>query len=312
MTTMVNPVRQSPWVALGTQTNNLLTAEQALVEAGLDWTVEKRDLFTLGNDGLFAEVPDKKATVIAESGQVLGVVGKTYEPIQNDRILTWAESLIATDKAAFTSAGALRGGRLVFASLVLDKPVDLPGDDRIDPYLVVASSHDGTQAFRAVTSPLRVVCTNTLVLALRSAKSSWTIRHTVSADFRLQAARELLGLTFGYYDALSMEAFKLADQRVFDREFERIVDQLIPMPKDASPRVASNVSERRAQLRAVYDGPTIEHFRGTGWGVLNAVNEYELWHTRVQGHRLERQAVRNFNGEFPFTERARQLLAAVA
>lgn len=298
--------RLTPWHELGVITDRELTAQEALVTAELDWEVEKQPIYALTNSG-FKQVEDQRAVVRDKDDAVLGIVGSGYEPIQNHRMFNWVETLLETGEAQFTTAGSLRGGRIVFACLTLEHSIQIPGDP-VFPYFVIASSHDGSTAFRAFKSNVRVVCKNTLDFADRAQKTKWVIRHTQSADFRLDAARRMLGLVVASNDEFSREAHKLIEQTVSEGDFDGLVRGVLPMPKEPTQRVEDNVKVERNKVRALYNGRTIGQFRGTAWGALNAFNEYELWSKRVQGSRAERHALRALNNDFPVTEKARKLL----
>lgn len=303
--------RTTPWHELGRVTGRNLTAEQALVQSGLDWKVEKQPIYALTSEG-FKQVEDKVATVRDKDASVLGVVGSGYEPIQNDKMLEWAEGLVDAGDARFISAGSLREGKVVFTTLEVDAEVELPGHrGQVKPYLTVASSHDASLAFKAFTSPTIVVCMNTLRMAQRNSQSSWTVRHTVSADLRLEQARRMLGLVIGYYDEFTKQAHQMIDQYVTDSEFQRLTDTILPAAKaDATQRQKDNVAVARRRLGQVWNGHTLGDFRNTAWGALNAVNEYELWFKNVKGERAERHALRVLNDDFPLTEKAQKILVS--
>jgi phage/plasmid-like protein (TIGR03299 family) len=296
--------RITPWHELGVVVEKNMRAREALVLASLDWTVEKWPLYAESHDIMAVGVDTHMATVRSTDARVLGVVGKDYEPIQNERMLTWAELVVDTGEAQFTTAGSLRNGQIVFACLEVDTTVKLPGGDQILPYFVVATSHDGSHALKAFTSPIRVVCKNTLDMALGKAGASFSIRHTLNSDWRLESARRMLGMVVGYYDSLGIEAGRLVSQTIIDAEFNRMVADIFPVPEDPTPRQRDVTHLRRAQVKTLYHGETIGQFRGTAWGAFNAVNEYELWERRVKGSRAERHALRALNRDFPLTHKA--------
>jgi phage/plasmid-like protein (TIGR03299 family) len=273
--------------------------------------VVKTPVYAMTSDG-FIDVESHNAVVRDWDQSVLGIVGSGYEPIQNERIFDWAEAVRDTGQAEFTTGGSLRGGRIVFACMEVDVNVDVPGGDRILPYFVVASSHDGSQAMKAFTSATRVVCANTLAIAEKAAKSQFTIRHTANADFRLDAARRMLGMVVGYYDEFSKRAHAMIAQSVSDSEWKQLISLIFPTPKEEQTnRQKDALVHRRRGLNALYHGETIGGFTGTAWGAMNAVNEWELWGQRVKGERAERQALRVLNNDFPLTKTAEKYLASL-
>ncbi len=301
--------RLTPWHQLGTVVPSELTAREALVAAELDWTVSKEPMHTMTAEGM-RMIDTHEATVRSSDSSVLGVVGKGYEVIQNSTMLDWAENLVDTGDAQFTTAGSLRDGKIVFAALELNADMQLPGNDKIMPYLIVASSHDMSLSFKAFTSPTRVVCMNTLRMAIGRTQTSWTIKHTATADYRLDAARRVLGLTIGYYDEFSAAAHAMVDQEVRDVGYRNIQKKLLPTPKKATTRQKDRVLTERHKMDRFYTSGTVGEFKGTAWGVFNAVNEYETWGKAVKGQsRSERHALRAMNDDFPMTVKAQKLLA---
>jgi phage/plasmid-like protein (TIGR03299 family) len=141
---------------------------------------------------------------------VLATVGKRYKPVQNEELFQFADAIHDADPACrWESAGSLKKGKVVFGT------VDIPRTMVIDPqgandqtklYLIVWTSHDGSVAVQAAVTPVRVVCQNTLNLAMKNAKQSFKIRHTQSVEGRIQVARETLGLALGYFDEFEKEA----------------------------------------------------------------------------------------------------------
>lgn len=302
--------RLTPWHELGVITDRELTATEALTTAGLDWQVDKMPVYALTELG-FSEIADKRAVVRNTDSSVLGVVGTDYEPIQNHTMFRWVETLLDTDEALFTTAGSLRGGRIVFACLELKQKIQIPGDT-VFPYFVIASSHDGSSSFRGFKTNVRVVCKNTLDMAESRKSTQWTIRHTQLADFRLDSARRMLGLVIAQNDEFSQMAHRMIEQTVTDATFEYVRDKVLPMPKEPTDRIRDNVVLERSKVNRIYGGQTIGQFRGTVWGALNAFNEYELWSKNVKGNRAERHALRSLQNDFPVTEKARGILERIA
>lgn len=305
--TMVS-ARELPWHRLGVVTPDVMSAAEAYELSGLNWTVELEPVWVGGEDAdtlIVAE--DKFGTVRYKDGKpdsVLGIVGPQYTPIQNTEMFAFAEALLDDGRAHYESAGSLRKGRTVFALVKLDKDVTIDGDEHV-PYLLLANSHDGSSAFRALTTPVRVVCMNTLRLAITKAKTSWWIRHTATATQRVQAARESLEMSFTFYDEFQVAAAKLIDTAITDDKFGQIVEQLMPMPKDPTDRQITSVQNRRSEVQSIYAN---DPHNGSRWGAINAFNEYELW-VKPRGDSLERQALNVLGDNLTLSNRAVKTLA---
>lgn len=222
-----------PWHGLVKPVDGLLTAEEALKAAGLDWEVVLRQLYFLDGDTAL-KVPDRFSTVRLSDNKSLGIVSKGYHVYQNTDAFQFLNKLTDSDdaQAHFTSAGSLLGGSRTFMVLKIGETFMVGGDDAHDLYLMATNSHDGSQAFTVSITPIRAVCQNTVTLGLREAKTKWSIRHKVSLEGRVQDAREVLEMSFRYEEAFQKHVEEMLDIEVTTDKFFEIVDQLIP----ASPR----------------------------------------------------------------------------
>ena len=210
---------------------------------------------------------------------VLATVGKRYKPVQNEELFAFADAIHdANADCRWESAGSLKKGKVVFGT------VDIPRTMVIDPqgandetklYLIVWTSHDGSVAVQAAVTPVRVVCQNTLNLAMRSAKQSFKIRHTQSADGKIAIARETLGLTLGYFDVFEQEVQSLFASEINDKQFYDIVKAIYPKPADDASKIAiTKWDNKMLTLSDLYfNSPTNANIKGTKWGAFNALTE---------------------------------------
>lgn len=266
--------REVPWHGMGTVVEQELAAADALVAAGLDWRVSKVPMFT-GTGGMTEPEPGKKQfraydevggyyAVQRETDKVvLGVVGAPYTPLQNAEAFAFMDALVDSGDAHWETAGSLRGGKWVFMTMKLPREIKVGGEDPVDLYLALFNSHDGSRAITGMVTPVRIVCTNTLNLALSGARRKWTVRHLSTMDGKLMEARRQLDLTFEYADAFESQMDELAQRPFSDSQFENLVSQL---------RTTPQVSE--GLLEAWASG---EHGRSNRWDALNAVGEFYDW-----------------------------------
>lgn len=308
--------RETPWHGLGTITTEAQTAEDALRIAHLDWQVSKQPLFAHLTESHFEDdtdresehthkgamltVPDKFATVRTNpfTGQpeVLGVVGRDYTVVQNDANAAFLNALVDESGAHFETAGSLRDGRQVFITMKAPEGLLIGGQDAVDQYLVATNSHDGTKAFSVMVTPTRVVCANTLRMAVAGAKASFSTRHTRHAKDRVEEAQQALGVMWDYSKHFKVEADKMVDTSLTDSEFDRIVNRL-DLFKPGKDQTERQERQRQEQLSAIQDvyhnAPTQQTIKGTRWGGYNAVTEYLDWKYPVRGDetaRMERIA----------------------
>jgi len=209
---------------------------------------------------------------------VLAIVGSKYQIVQNEQLFECGDNLLHGG-ASWESAGSIKGGRVVFGSLVIPREFTLDeqgANDKTTTYLLVHTSHDGSVSVQASITPVRVVCQNTLNLALGSVKQSFKLRHTQSVDGKIQVAREALGLTYNYMDDFEKEAKSLFETEVNDKKFHEIITAIYPKPdKDATKAQKTKWDNKIVLLNGIYhESPTNANIKGTAWGVLNTLTEH--------------------------------------
>lgn len=208
---------------------------------------------------------------------VLAIVGSKYQVVQNETLFEFGDNLL-DGGASWESAGSIKGGRVVFGSLVIPKTIVLDpqgANDKTVSYLLVHTSHDGSVSVQASVTPVRVVCQNTLNVALKGTKQSFKLRHTQSVDGKIQIAREALGISFAYMDSFEKEAQELFNTSVSDLEFNKIITTIYPKPKDDDSKKAKTVWENKINVLndLYFKSPTVETVKGTAWGVFNTLTE---------------------------------------
>lgn len=310
--TTATPTRLAAWDVLGTRLHGVNASIDAMKEADLaGWNVRKIGLTAteLTEDGVTTlEVPDRYATVRTNPTtgrtQYLGTVGGLYTPIQNEEHAGLLDAVIDEGDAEWVAAGANPGGRRVFMTMRLPETVEVGGQDALDLYLVALNSHDGSTAFRFAVTPLRVVCTNMQAAALRSAKSTFSIKHTPNAGRELHEARAALGLTYKYVEAFQAEAEALLARPMRNAEFDGYAAQLFNVRDEgkASKRALDN---RDGLVRLYRDSDTLDGIRGTRWGAYQAVTEF-VDHIAPAGGRDQAfaRASRSFDGRGERMKRA--------
>ena len=210
---------------------------------------------------------------------VLSVVGSRYKVVQNEELFSFADNILDGDsRCAWESAGSLKAGKVVFGSLTVPREMVLDpqgANDQTKLYLIVWTSHDGSVAVQAAITPVRVVCQNTLNLAMRNAKQSFKIRHTQTAEGKIQIARETLGLTLGYFDEFEKEAQALFAESLNDKQFSDLIRKVYPKPADDASKLAKTKWENKVVLidDLYFNSPTNANIKGTKWGAFNALTE---------------------------------------
>ena len=221
---------------------------------------------------------------------VLATVGKRYKPIQNEELFAFADAIHDADpNCRWESAGSLRKGKVVFGTVEIPRTMVLDpqgANDETKLYLIVWTSHDGSVAVQAAVTPVRVVCQNTLNFAMKQAKQSFKIRHTQTAEGKIQIARETLGLTLGYFDEFEKQAQALFNQSITDAEFSKLIRTIYPKPEDDKSKQALTKWENKVVLidDLYHNSPTNATIKGTKWGALNALTERLDYYRSARGN----------------------------
>ena len=300
--------RRPSFSTLGTETKTARTAEEALKEAQLDWGVYKTDepvnvmipRSELNKEELRIFAKDKFMTYrynpITNEPESLGVVGSRYTPVQNLEAFSLLNNIADDSGAVFDSAGSLDGGKKVFMTMKLPEGIQVGGVDKVDMYLLAWNAHDGSSSFSIHVTPIRLWCQNQIRMIMRTAESSYTLRHTPRVNGKVIAAREALGLTFKYVEEFERQAELLLGEKYSDKEFYRLVETLIPIDEE-NERSRNVAEEARQNLVGLWKAPTQENILNTKWAAYNAVAEYADWTKPVRGDNVDSaRAVKTITG----------------
>ncbi len=263
-------VRETPWHGLGTKVDAALTSADALRLAGLDWRVEQTSVHT--DSGIL--IPGYKANRRNTDGAILGIVSDRYKIVQNTEAFEFTDGLVGETEdgvVKYETAGSLAGGKRIW--LLAKMPTKNIVDDDVEPYMVFTNSHDGTGAIRIAMTPIRVVCQNTMNLALRTAKRQWSTKHMGDMRSKLEEARICLQLANEYMVGLEEEADRLANARLYREQIEDILDEMLPVSENATERKRNNVVQFKRQFWTAYNMPDIEKFTDSAWKAVNAMSD---------------------------------------
>lgn len=258
--------REKPWHGLGTKVEEAPTSADALRLAGLDWRVEQKNIQLCGG----SKVPGYKANVRSTDGKVLGVVSDRYRIVQNADAFEFTDSIIGGD-VRYETAGSLNGGKKIW--LLAKLPETEIAGGKTEPYLCFSNTHDGSGAVRVCMTPIRVVCNNTLNLALDSAKRAWSVRHTGSLQSKMHEARACLRMANTYMGALAEKADRMANTAITRDQLNRILDELFPVDEHTTEREKQNIKKLRDEYMVCYFAPDLVKFRDTAWGAYNAMSD---------------------------------------
>lgn len=257
-----------PWHGLGTAVEDAPNSKDAIKLAGLDWKVQSNPIY----DKQGIEIPHYRANTRDKDSSVLGIVSDKYKIVQNEDAFEFTDSLLL-ENVRYETAGSLRSGKTVWLLAQLPKTKIL-GED-FGNYICFMNTHDGTGSIRVCMTPVRVVCNNTLNLALNTAKRSWSTKHMGDMQSKLAEAKHTLNLASRYMTALDEEADKLANIKVTDAKLEQIFNELYPIDynKDTQRKI-EGINQMKANIIKCYEMPDIAQFKGTAWGAINAITDF--------------------------------------
>src|SRR3954454_11999670 len=271
-------VRRVPWHRLGVVLDERPRTLPAPLEApGLTWTVAKEPLCRA--DG--RPVAGHHATVRRDTDQVLGVVSDDYVVVQNRECFAFLANLLGSE-FVFETAGSLWGGKQVFITAELPDHVTVGGDD-VRPYVVLSAWHTGTGAIRAMTTPVRAVCANTVRAALERATAVYRVRHVGDPTAQLHEARAVLGMTVDYYRQFAAFGDRLALAPISERALRGVLDELYPHDSALGGRALANRRRAREAVLGVFThGDTVGNAPGSKWCAWNAIVEVHDHHSRAR------------------------------
>lgn len=300
-------VRETPWHGLGTIVAEAPTSKEALKLAGLNWNVSQKEIFT--KEGT---IDGYKANVRDIDGQVLGVVTDRYQVVQNTEAFAFTDELLGSG-VKYETAGSLQNGRKVWLLAKLPSEFVVAGE-RISPYLVFSNTHDGSGAVRVAITPIRVCCNNTLNLALKTARRSFSMIHTGNIKGKIQEAKQTLFLADQYMEHLGTEFERLRRQKISERQIREYMEMLLPVEKDASPIAVRNVQKLREDLKTRYfDAPDLKGLGNNAYRFINAVSDFATHAAPIRRTKnyKENLFLKTYEGN-PIIDKAYQMILAAA
>lgn len=278
-------VSEKPWHNLGQIVSEYPTSTEAIVHAGLDYEVIKTPLYTQSVASEKLLVPDYFSTLRTDTHEVLGVVGKDYQIVQNKEAFSFFDSIVSGDGILYETAGALGKGERIFITAKLPQYIRVGKDDLIEKYLFLTTSHDGSGSITAAFTPIRIVCANTLNAALRTQTNTVRIRHTANAKGRLEQAHKVMGIS----DSLSLQLEAIFNHwskvRINDTEVKKLISLALAPNKEIVQQLKmdtqeefsscfNNMVENAFEYAMSDQTQLMPTTKGTVFGAYNAVTGY--------------------------------------
>ncbi len=285
-------VGATPWHGLGNELSPNQPLEVWQQEAGMSWRIEQSNvLFNVSPDGLHIRSnADAKVLYRSDTLAPLSVVSPRYKVVQPYDVLEFYRDLVHAGGFELETAGILKGGRKLWALARTGQEAQIRSGDKVKAYLLLATSCDGTLCTTAQFTSVRVVCNNTLQMAVANHSGAVKVPH--STVFDPKQVKEALGIGLSSWDRFMASIKQLSQHPVSPQEaeeyFRAILDE--PVVTGSTEPLASKALQ---QLSALYSGAGMGSMltgtRGTAWGMLNAMTEYVDHHRRArsQDYRLD-------------------------
>jgi phage/plasmid-like protein (TIGR03299 family) len=291
-------VQEKAWHGLGQIVEDYPTSEEAIKHAGLDYEVIKTPLYTKGSgitetaNGIEISdselnVPDYFANIRNDNNAVLGVVGKDYQIVQNREAFSFFDAIVGGgDGILYETAGALGNGERIFITAKLPDYIRVgSGDDVVEKFIFLTTSHDGSGSITAAFTPIRIVCQNTLNASLRNMSNVVRIRHTSGAKQRLEDAHKVMGLA----NTMSKELKGIFNQwtkvKINDNEVKKLIQLALCPNKETLQHLQNGNEDEMSTVfkktvddafayAMISDTQQMESTKGTLFGAYNAVTGY--------------------------------------
>lgn len=298
--------RQAAWHGMGTVIEGTASSEEAIRLAGLAWDVVPQPLFLA--DG--TEIKDAKANVRSSDNKVLGVVGNRYQIVQNLDAFSFTDSLLG-EGVKYETAGSLNGGKRIWLLAILPEKYKILGDE-VAPYVVFTNTHDGTGSIKVAMTPTRVVCQNTLNMALSNASRTWSTRHTGDIQMKLESAKETLMLADEYMKALNDEMEELHKIKLNDDKVNNIIKFIAPVTDDMTNRQKANAQRVQSDLWfRYYSAPDLKDLDKTAARFIQAAADTA---SHITPARMTQNYKENFFGKMidgnQFLDKAMKIVKA--
>ncbi|CAK0763074.1 DUF932 domain-containing protein [Gammaproteobacteria bacterium] len=270
---------QKAWHDLGQVVDGAMTAEEAIKLANLDYTVEKADVFMKTQDDTNVIVDGHYSTYRTDTNQYLGMVKSRYEVVQNKDAFSFFDSIIDSGEAIFETAGALGNGERIFLSAKLPDDFTI-GTEKIEKYIMLTNSHNGTSSVVAGLTNVRVVCNNTLQAALNGLENKVSISHIIGAKDKIKEAYKVMGIASKYNLEIEQMFNQMLDVKMSEGDLATYFTKVLKpdyisidglTQKEMSMRLQNAVD---MTLVFAYNHPTQKTIETTGtlWGAYNAIS----------------------------------------
>jgi|TARA_R100000458_G_C8258775_1_gene234518 phage/plasmid-like protein (TIGR03299 family) len=294
-----------PWHGLGEKVEDNMTPEEMLVAAGLDWSVSKRQAYTVDKpncwniidptgEAQFIKCEDHYYVVRDTDNKVLSHCKDSYVPFQNKEVMSFFKKFTKAGQMTMETAGSLKNGKEIWGLAKISSDFKLAGGDHVESYLLLNNSHSVGKAMTIMLTPIRVVCNNTLQIALRDGSMSYRIPHVRMFDEEIiQSAEQALGLSTEQMKTFKEQSEFLASKKAKDKEVDTFVAELFQPSLVGADNIREALTNTADTVRRAIEtspGAELSSSKGTWWGALNGVT-YVMDHTKRAKEKEEGNAL---------------------
>lgn len=312
--------KEIPWHKLGQIVEDAKTSREVLELANLDFNVHKAPNYAKINDQ-FIQNTDSFSTIRTDTNAILGTVGTRYEILQNTEAFSFFDDIVSTKNVVFETAGVLYNGRKVFISAKLPDVLKLNNQDVVDKYLLLTNDHTGRESAVVTFTSIRVVCNNTLNMALASAANQYRIRHTKSMSDRMNRVAYMMGLKDVYFSEMETHLNRLKSIKMKEKHAKEHVCRLILNETELGLLASSGnlykvdeISTRKKNqivdmFNWIEKGVGQDMYRGTGLWLYNGVVGY---YNNAKQYTTDENKFENLMGgtSYKVIEKSKQLIEA--
>jgi len=273
--------QEKAWHGLGQIVDQSMTAEEAIKNANLDYEVIKSPIAFIPEHGTTNQIEGIYATHRTDNNNYLGLVRSRYEIVQNREAFSFFDSIVSEGEAIFETAGVLGKGERIFLLAKLPDDFEI-GGEKIEKYILLTNSHDGSSSVVAGLTNVRVVCNNTLQAALSGLENKVSIKHTNGVQDRLKEAHRVMGIASKYNREVEEIFNRMTDVKMTEGEYKHYFTKVLAPEYKAktteeqaemSTRL-KNMVEATTQFALTHPTQTTDAANGTLWGAYNAISGY--------------------------------------
>ena len=273
-----------PWHGQGVPVEEAMSAAEAIKAGGLDWKVEKKEIyFNTPDKKDYIKVSDKFANVRMDNGTALGIVGKNYTVMNNCDAFSFFDAVVTEKTAIYETVGALGKGERIWLLAKLPKSIEVVHNDIVDQYMLLSNSHDGSSAISVRFTPIRVVCQNTLISAFKNSSHTINVRHTPNFAKKVDEARRVLGISSKFYESFKEMAKVMARKQMTPDTVDNYINSIMGKQDVEDSTRIENIKNEMVRYIETGKGNTAANTRGTLWAAYNGICEYTDYGKKAKG-----------------------------